>query len=88
MVSQKNMKVIYFTRSRVSIGFSCTILKIQNTCHSQHISPWEVVRARFHEKKVMVISFAYSHARSYVSISFSCIVSKIKNIGHSQCISP
>ncbi|RZS26983.1 hypothetical protein BHM03_00060408 [Ensete ventricosum] len=53
-VSQKNLLVIYFARSRaqsrVSIGFSCTILEIQNIGHSRCISPWEVVRARFHEK--------------------------------------
>ncbi|RRT61570.1 hypothetical protein B296_00007082 [Ensete ventricosum] len=52
MISRKNMMVINFpqshARSRVSINFSCTISKIQNTGHSQHISPWDVVRARFH----------------------------------------
>ncbi|RWW47064.1 hypothetical protein BHE74_00046979 [Ensete ventricosum] len=37
-------------RSQVSIGFSCTILEIQSTGHSQCSSPWEVVRARFHKK--------------------------------------
>ncbi|RWV86071.1 hypothetical protein GW17_00052079 [Ensete ventricosum] len=37
-------------RSQVSIGISCTISKIQNTGHSQLISPWEVVRAWFCEK--------------------------------------
>ncbi|RZS08000.1 hypothetical protein BHM03_00038922 [Ensete ventricosum] len=54
-VSRKNATVINFTqsraRSRVSIGFSSTILEIQNTSHSQCISPWEVVRAWFHKKK-------------------------------------
>ncbi|RRT31407.1 hypothetical protein B296_00057818, partial [Ensete ventricosum] len=49
MVSRKNTMVINFARSRVlsqvSIGFSCTISEIQNTGHSQRISPWEVVRA-------------------------------------------
>ncbi|RWW42129.1 hypothetical protein BHE74_00052345 [Ensete ventricosum] len=53
-VLQKNSTVIYFTRShtqsRVSIGFLCTISKIQNIGHSRRISPSEVVRARFHEK--------------------------------------
>ncbi|RRT31410.1 hypothetical protein B296_00057815 [Ensete ventricosum] len=48
MVSQKNAMVINFVRScaqsRVSIGFSCTILKIQNIGHSRHISPWEALR--------------------------------------------
>ncbi|RRT48869.1 hypothetical protein B296_00050079, partial [Ensete ventricosum] len=29
--------------NRVLIIFSCTILEIQNTGHSQRISPWEVV---------------------------------------------
>ncbi|RWW39695.1 hypothetical protein BHE74_00054947 [Ensete ventricosum] len=54
MVSRKNVTVINFSRSRaqsrVSIGFSCTISKIQNTGHSRRICPREVVRARFHEK--------------------------------------
>ncbi|RWV86863.1 hypothetical protein BHE74_00044512 [Ensete ventricosum] len=46
-VSQKNATVINFvqshTQSRVSIDFSCTVSKYQNTGHSQRISPWEVV---------------------------------------------
>ncbi|RWW43030.1 hypothetical protein BHE74_00051353 [Ensete ventricosum] len=54
MVSRKNTTVINFARSRVlsrvSIGFSCTVSKIQNTGHSRRISPSEVVRAWFHEK--------------------------------------
>ncbi|RWV97770.1 hypothetical protein BHE74_00036260, partial [Ensete ventricosum] len=69
LVSQKNVMVINIAQSRaqsrVSIDFSCTILKIQNTghsqrirqCseiqnigHSQRISPWEVVRTWFREK--------------------------------------
>ncbi|RWV96902.1 hypothetical protein GW17_00040349, partial [Ensete ventricosum] len=37
--------------SRVSIDFSCIVSKIQNTGHSQHNSPSEVIQARFHEKK-------------------------------------
>ncbi|RWV85747.1 hypothetical protein GW17_00052440 [Ensete ventricosum] len=53
-VSQKNSTVINFVRchmqSRLSIGFSCTILEIQNIGHSRRISPWEAVRERFHEK--------------------------------------
>ncbi|RZS25890.1 hypothetical protein BHM03_00059163 [Ensete ventricosum] len=48
------MTVINFARSRalsrVSIGFSCTVSKIQNTSHSRRISTWEVLRAWFHEK--------------------------------------
>ncbi|RWW43856.1 hypothetical protein BHE74_00050436 [Ensete ventricosum] len=48
-VSQKNSSVINIarchTQSRVSIGFSCTESKIQNTGHSRRI------RAHFHEKK-------------------------------------
>ncbi|RZR75349.1 hypothetical protein BHM03_00055223, partial [Ensete ventricosum] len=47
MVSQKNATVINFKESRVSIGFSCTVSKIQNTGLSRLISPWEVVQARF-----------------------------------------
>ncbi|RZS10614.1 hypothetical protein BHM03_00041865 [Ensete ventricosum] len=43
-VSRKNVTVINFARShaliRVSIGFSCTVSEIQNTCYSRHISPW------------------------------------------------
>ncbi|RWW84015.1 hypothetical protein BHE74_00007427 [Ensete ventricosum] len=38
--------------SRVSIGFSCAILEIQNTSHSRRISPWEVVRAQFCKKEL------------------------------------
>ncbi|RWW50381.1 hypothetical protein BHE74_00043363 [Ensete ventricosum] len=41
----KNVTVIKFSQSRVSIDFSCTVSVIQNS-----ISPWEVVRARFLEK--------------------------------------
>ncbi|RZS28908.1 hypothetical protein BHM03_00062559 [Ensete ventricosum] len=47
MVSRKNVMVINFAQSRVSISFSCTVSKIQNTGHSRLISPWEVVQARF-----------------------------------------
>ncbi|RRT67396.1 hypothetical protein B296_00039309 [Ensete ventricosum] len=54
MVSRKNTTVINFTQSpvqsRVSIDFSCTVLEIQNTNHSQRISPWVVVRARVAKK--------------------------------------
>ncbi|RWV92480.1 hypothetical protein GW17_00045137, partial [Ensete ventricosum] len=74
-------------RRRVSIGFSCTVSEIQKTGHSQPISPWEVIRARFREN-THGHNFARSHARSRVSISFSCTVSKIQNTGHSQRISP
>ncbi|RWW61649.1 hypothetical protein BHE74_00031280 [Ensete ventricosum] len=42
-VSRKNVTIINFAQSRVSIAFSCTVSKIQNTGHSQHISPWEVI---------------------------------------------
>ncbi|RZR75226.1 hypothetical protein BHM03_00052363 [Ensete ventricosum] len=42
-LSRKNATVINITRSRaksrVSIGFSCTISEIQNTGQSQRISP-------------------------------------------------
>ncbi|RRT36313.1 hypothetical protein B296_00056297 [Ensete ventricosum] len=42
IVSRKNSMVINFARScsqsRVSIDFSCTISKIQNTGHSRRIS--------------------------------------------------
>ncbi|RRT68161.1 hypothetical protein B296_00009984 [Ensete ventricosum] len=74
-------------RSRVSIGFSCTVSEIQKTGHSQIISPSEVIRARFREN-THGHNFAQSHARSRVSIDFSCTVSKIQNTGHSQRISP
>ncbi|RWW47578.1 hypothetical protein BHE74_00046415 [Ensete ventricosum] len=50
MVSRKNAMVINFAQSLMSIGFSYTISEFQNTGHSQRISPWEVVRARFREK--------------------------------------
>ncbi|RRT68481.1 hypothetical protein B296_00032791 [Ensete ventricosum] len=49
-VLRKNATIINFARSQVSIGFLRTISEIQNTGHSQRISPWEVVRARFCEK--------------------------------------
>ncbi|RRT37195.1 hypothetical protein B296_00053025 [Ensete ventricosum] len=49
MFSQKNLIVINFARSRVSIGFSCTVSKIQNIGHSKRISPLKVIRAWFHE---------------------------------------
>ncbi|RWV77903.1 hypothetical protein GW17_00061212 [Ensete ventricosum] len=50
MVSRKNVTVINVARSLVSIGFSCTVSKIQNTGHSRCISSWDVVRVRFHKK--------------------------------------
>ncbi|RRT35322.1 hypothetical protein B296_00038137 [Ensete ventricosum] len=50
MVSRKNATVIKFVQSPISIDFSRTVSKIQNTGHTQHISTWEVVRAWFHEK--------------------------------------
>ncbi|RZR75227.1 hypothetical protein BHM03_00052364 [Ensete ventricosum] len=50
MVSQKNVTVINFAQSRVSIDFSCTVSEIQNTVHYRRISPWEVIQARFREK--------------------------------------
>ncbi|RRT31520.1 hypothetical protein B296_00057847 [Ensete ventricosum] len=53
-ILRKNATVINFARSRaqsrVSISFSCTVLEIQNIGHSRRISPWEVIRTRFHEK--------------------------------------
>ncbi|RRT35676.1 hypothetical protein B296_00038010, partial [Ensete ventricosum] len=49
LVSRKNVMVLNFAQScaqsRYSINFSCSISEIQNTGHSQCISPWEVVRA-------------------------------------------
>ncbi|RWV79472.1 hypothetical protein GW17_00059399 [Ensete ventricosum] len=102
LVSRKNVTVINFAQSRaqnrVSIDFLCTVSeiqntshsqhispspKIQNTGHSQHISPWEVVRAWFREKNMTVINFAQSHVQSRVSIDFSCTISEIQNTGHS-----
>ncbi|RWW35826.1 hypothetical protein BHE74_00059196 [Ensete ventricosum] len=50
MVSRKNVTVINFALSRVSIGFSCTVSEIQNTGLSPLISPWEVVQACFRKK--------------------------------------
>ncbi|RWW49320.1 hypothetical protein BHE74_00044539 [Ensete ventricosum] len=50
MISRKNVTVINFAHSQVSIDFSHTISEFQNTRHSQCINPWEVVRARFCEK--------------------------------------
>ncbi|RWV92469.1 hypothetical protein BHE74_00019410 [Ensete ventricosum] len=89
MVSLKNVTVINFAQchahSRVSIGFSCTDSKFQNTGHSQCICPWEVVRARFCEK-CNGQKLCESHAQSRVSINFSCTVSEFQNSSHSQCI--
>ncbi|RWW56281.1 hypothetical protein BHE74_00037016 [Ensete ventricosum] len=52
-VSLKNLMVINFAQSRtqcrVSISFSCTVLEIQNTGHSQRISPWDLISAWFSE---------------------------------------
>ncbi|RZR97256.1 hypothetical protein BHM03_00026397 [Ensete ventricosum] len=54
MVSRKNATAINIARShaqsRVSIGFSCTVLEIQNIGHSRRIRPWEVIQTWFHEK--------------------------------------
>ncbi|RRT60477.1 hypothetical protein B296_00038525 [Ensete ventricosum] len=54
-VSRKNTTVKNFVqnhaRSQVSIDFSRTISEIQNTGHFQRISPWDVVCARFREKR-------------------------------------
>ncbi|RWW37828.1 hypothetical protein BHE74_00057002 [Ensete ventricosum] len=54
LVSQKNATFINFaqscTQGQVSIGFSCTVSKIQYIGHSQRIGLWEVIQARFREK--------------------------------------
>ncbi|RRT45024.1 hypothetical protein B296_00043269 [Ensete ventricosum] len=54
MILRKNVTIINFaqscTQSRISISFSCTVFEIQNTGHSEHISPREVVQARFRKK--------------------------------------
>ncbi|RRT52754.1 hypothetical protein B296_00005814 [Ensete ventricosum] len=42
-VSQKNGMVINFAQSRVSIGFSRTVLEFQNNRHSPRINPWEII---------------------------------------------
>ncbi|RRT70597.1 hypothetical protein B296_00014089 [Ensete ventricosum] len=41
MVTRKNMIVINFEQSRVSINFSCTVSEIQNTRHSRRICLWK-----------------------------------------------
>ncbi|RWV76786.1 hypothetical protein GW17_00062498 [Ensete ventricosum] len=52
-VSRQNAMVINLARShaqsRVWIGFSCTVLEIQNIGHSRRISPWDVIRSQFHK---------------------------------------
>ncbi|RZS19235.1 hypothetical protein BHM03_00051611 [Ensete ventricosum] len=67
-VSRKNMTVINFARCRaqsgVSVDFSCTMSKIQNTSHSRRISPWEVVRAQFHKKTRRPYTLRESRAES------------------------
>ncbi|RWW35432.1 hypothetical protein BHE74_00059635 [Ensete ventricosum] len=50
MVSRKNTTVINSVQSRVSIGFSCTVLENQNTGHSRLISPRDVIQAWFRGK--------------------------------------
>ncbi|RRT80823.1 hypothetical protein B296_00007398 [Ensete ventricosum] len=51
---ESRTRIIHFAQSRapsrVSIGFSCTVSKIQKTGLSQPISPWDVVRAWFCKK--------------------------------------
>ncbi|RRT31326.1 hypothetical protein B296_00057503 [Ensete ventricosum] len=68
-LSQKNTTVINFARSRalsrVSIGFSCTVSKIQNTGYSRHISPWEVIRAPSRKFKILANSNVLAHGKSY-----------------------
>ncbi|RWV84015.1 hypothetical protein GW17_00054305 [Ensete ventricosum] len=54
-LSQKNTTIINIARShalsRISISFSCTVSKIQNTGLSRLISrPWVVVQASFRKK--------------------------------------
>ncbi|RWW61654.1 hypothetical protein BHE74_00031277 [Ensete ventricosum] len=39
IVLRKNAMIINFAQSRVSIGFSSIVSKIQNSSHSQCISP-------------------------------------------------
>ncbi|RRT64632.1 hypothetical protein B296_00040352 [Ensete ventricosum] len=84
-VSRKKVTIINLVQSRtqirVSIDFSCPISKIQNTGHSQRISPWEVIPVS--QKNVMVINFSQSRARGRVLIGSSCNISKIQNTGHS-----
>ncbi|RRT33216.1 hypothetical protein B296_00042735, partial [Ensete ventricosum] len=70
--------------SRVSIGFLCTILEIQNTGYSEGICPWEVVQAWFYEKNVTIINIVQCRARSRVSISFSRTIFEIQNTSHSH----
>ncbi|RRT58957.1 hypothetical protein B296_00007807 [Ensete ventricosum] len=66
MVSRKNLMVINFTQSRVLIDFSCSVSKIHNSGHSQRINPWEVVRAWFHEKKIILAFYnILAHGKSY-----------------------
>ncbi|RRT31154.1 hypothetical protein B296_00058589 [Ensete ventricosum] len=50
MVSRKNVTVINFVQSQVSIDFLCTVSEIQNTSLSHFISPWEVIQACFRKK--------------------------------------
>ncbi|RWV83439.1 hypothetical protein GW17_00054946, partial [Ensete ventricosum] len=54
LVSQKNATVINFVQShvqsRVSIDFSCSISKIQNTGHSQRIRPYSEIQNTDHSQ--------------------------------------
>ncbi|RWV80365.1 hypothetical protein GW17_00058378 [Ensete ventricosum] len=73
-VSRKNAKVINFARgraqSRVSIGFSCTILEIQNTSHSQRITHGKfefrsVFRASSQKFNILAILDVLAHGKPY-----------------------
>ncbi|RZS23068.1 hypothetical protein BHM03_00055920, partial [Ensete ventricosum] len=80
----KNATVINFvqsrTRSRVSIGFSCTVSEIQNTSHSHCISPWEVERAWFHEKmRLSYILHKVAHEVEFRSV-FRAPSQKLKKL--------
>ncbi|RWW43458.1 hypothetical protein BHE74_00050872 [Ensete ventricosum] len=73
-VSQKNAIVINFAQIIVLISFLCNVLEFQNIGHSQRISPWEVVQARFRKKNTTVINFALSR----VSIIFRALTRNFK----------
>ncbi|RRT39021.1 hypothetical protein B296_00055124 [Ensete ventricosum] len=79
-ILKKTSTVIYFAQShaqsRVSIDFSCTVSKIQNTGHSRRLAHRKSYEPDL-AKNSMVIYFARCRTECRVSIDFSCTISEI-----------
>ncbi|RRT32126.1 hypothetical protein B296_00037072, partial [Ensete ventricosum] len=87
--------------SRVSIGFSCAVSKIENTGHSRCIWPWKIVRAWFRKKTLRsIILHEVTHRVEFRSIFRASslifkilaipdvLTQEIQNTGHSQRFNP